>query len=287
MTPSRIDSNAFGAMAASTGANPQASTTSGSLKGDPCLVKDPARMLVDAAEELGRELSDKVGDKAHGARQVKAARRPMPVSIEKCQQYLEKAKSLDDQARLQKFADQLLRTGGLRAHEQAGRQAPGNSAEQFTLLTFARKQGEDGKWPAETRAWIDAALENLWDTAGPEIEARLATIDAAAAYGDTAREVQTFQANYDLLASKRYNFSDTLKLVMSQLGGKDGSKMESAFNALIAATGQQMPTCSQPQQADHLMEVASTLFELKAMNTVKAGCGELLARTLESEAGRA
>lgn len=287
MTPTRIDSNAFGAMAAGTGPNPQATTTSGSLKGDPCIAKDPAQTLIDAAEELGRELSDKVGDTAHGARQVKAARKPVPLSVEKCQAYLEKAKSLDDQARLQKFADQLMRTGGHRAHEQAGRQAPGNPTEQFALLTFARKQGEDANWPAETLARIDAAIENLWDTVGPEIEVHLATIDAAASYGSTAPEVRAFQANYDLLATRRHNFAETLKLVMNQLAGKDGSKMETAFEALLAATGQQMPTCRLDQHAVHLQGVASTLFELKTMNTVRAGCGELLARTLESEAGRA
>ncbi len=282
----RIDSStAYGPMSAGTGANQQAAT--GSMRGDPCVAKDPASMLVDAAEELGREVSTKVAEKSSSERQVKASRHAVPLSVEKCREYLEKAQALDDKERLQKFADQLLKTGGQRAHEQAGRQAPGNPAEQYTLLAFARQQAADSHWPEPTIARIDAALENLWDTSGQQIATCLQTIDAAASYGETAPEVRAFQASFDLLATRPHGVTETLNLVMRDLAGKSGAKMELAFESLLSATGMQLAACRSEPEMIRLTATNDTLNDLKVMNTVKACCSELLSRTLEREAGAA
>ncbi|MFD0669006.1 HrpJ domain-containing protein [Ramlibacter sp. MAHUQ-53] len=281
----RVDSNAFGPIPSGPGFSQQASTPSGSLRGDACVAKDPARMLADAAEETSRELADKVGQKSLGARQVKAGKRPMTLSIEKCQEYLEKARSLDDKARQEQFTRQCLQTGARQAHEQAGRQAPGNPTEQYALLEMTRLEGKARNAPPDVMARIEAALENLADTYGKEIETRLNTIDAAVSYGETAKEISTFQASFDVLAARRMSVAGTLDLVVRQLAGdRTGSKLESGFDALIAATGRQLAICCSAPEKEHLQAVNTTLNDLKVMNTVKAGCEELLVRTFESAA---
>ncbi len=238
-------------------------------------VASPAQsVLGDAAEEIALLFGEKAEHKRHEDRIVKAASRPMDLTIEKINAYLEKAHKQSQAQALADAARRLLEVGagGLRsALLELGRFQ--NPTERYLLLRFARLMGQREGVAAEMLQRLDQALADLETLHGETIHAHLLTIDHAADYAGSAAEVTAFQ-NSLVSVLDAPTLARALEEVL-RLSGETGQRLDKAMGSLMQALGACLAGGAVNQPA-LLHAVLSDLFQLKSLNTLLASCRRLV-----------
>lgn len=231
-------------------------------------------VLGDAAEEIALLFGEKAERKRHEDRIVKGATRPMDLTVERINAYLDKAHKQSRAQALAQAARQLLSAGaaGLR---EALQQLPGfqQPTERYLLLRFTRLTAPQEGAPADMLLRLDQAIADLETLHGESIQANLLTIDHAADYGRSPQEVSTFQNSLQSVLDAP-TLGRALQEVL-RLAGETGQRMDAAMGHLMQALGACLAGGAVNQPA-LLQSVLGDLFQLKSLNTLLESCRQLV-----------
>lgn len=239
----------------------------GHLDGARVTVKDGVSLLVDAAEEIGLHLSEKIERREHGQRRVAPGRSGRRLMIEEINAYLEKSRQGSDSESRKAWVRELLRRAqrpsDSLAHDRTVTQRP---TDHYLLLQQALQTALAEGLPAAAIQRLEQALADLEAASGLQVLADLATIDQASSFGDTAQAVASFQSSVHAILGKP-TLVQTFKEALA-LAEKDGRRLDSAVLHLIDAVGTCLYAVGTSREQALLRTLVTDLFHLKCLNTV-------------------
>ena len=233
----------------------------------PVVVKDSASLLIDAAEEVGLHLSEKIERHTHDQRRVTAGRASRRLKIDEITEYLDKSRRSTD-PKLQALQIQALLEQAQRPGDRLdiGNAWPETPTERYLLLQLALQKADADKVPASVIERLEQAVADLQATADLQVQADLATIDQAARFGDTAQGIASFQACVHTVLGKPtlvQAFKEALALAEA-----DGSRLDRAIDHLVDALGTCLYALGTTREKVLLRALVTDLYHLKCLNTL-------------------
>lgn len=252
--------------------------------GTGAVVKSGASLLLDAAEEVGLHLSEKIERREHGRLRLAAGRSTRRLTLEQINEYFEKSRQPQDAQARALEAKALLRLaerpGMLAGHYDSSARAP---TEHYLLLQQAIQLAvAEGAVPAVIER-LEQRLADLEALEGYPVQASLATIDHAAAFGDTAQAVASFQASVHTVLGKP-TLVQAFREVIA-LADRDGSRLDKAIHHLVEALGTCLYSLGSVRERVLLETLVTDLYHLKCLNTLFAEARSLV-RTVRRSLSR-
>jgi type III secretion protein W len=236
-------------------------------EGVPVGVKDSASLLIDAAEEVGLHLSEKIERHTHDQRRVAAGRSSRRLKIDEITAYLEKSRRSPD-PKLQALQIQALLEQAQHPGDRLdiGTAWPETPTERYLLLQLALQKAGADKVPAAAIERLEQAVADLEAAADLRVQADLATIDQAASFGNTAQGIARFQACVHTVLGKA-TLGQVFKEALS-LADQDGSRLDRAIDHLVDALGTCLYALGNTREKVLLQALVTDLYHLKCLNTL-------------------
>jgi type III secretion protein W len=254
---------------------------SGNLQGQTVQVKDAASALLDRAEELSMDHSERVESKTMGERDVKADGSARVMQAEEINAYLDATQSFSDLEKLAALAKRMQ--SSQENSRELARQQSRDPTTQYVLLQNALVDARKNSAEDSVINRLEDALEDLEFNAGPQIRAGLNTVDIASERSESSSEFQVFQDTYRDIALGDATLSGTLKLVLERLA-KNGTEMRKGLDDLIRSLGADISATRPSTDKTRLQTLVQDLYQLSVSATVLDSCGEL-SDSLESKFG--
>jgi type III secretion protein W len=265
--PSDTPWHALGATRTSAGEALWATLRAG-LGGVPVRVKDGASLLVDAAEEVGLHLSERIERHTHDQRRVTAGRSSRRLKIEEITDYLERSRRVPDpklhELQIQALLEQAQRPGDTL---DIGTAWPETPTERYLLLQLTLQKAQADKAPAAVVERLERALADVEAAADLQVRADLATIEQAARFdGASAQGIARFQASLHTVLGKP-TLVQAFKEALA-LADKDGSRLDRAIHHLMDALGTCLYALGSTREKVLLQALVTDLYHLKCLNTL-------------------
>lgn len=250
------------------GAALQGLTSSGNvLDGRSLVPKEGASLLLDAAEEVGLHLSEKIDQDTLARRRMTPGRSVQRLSLATINAYFAKLGKHQDPTALAALVRELLQ----RIQNEKGRWTEGavpkhEATERYLILQHALQTGLPPDTPAEVTEQIEAALADLEAQAETLIQADLATIDQAASFAHSPDEIAQFQRSLHAILEKptlAHTFQTTLSMA-----DNNGNRLDSAIDHLMQALGACLAALGTSHEKILLEVLVKDLFHLKCLNTL-------------------
>ena len=266
-TPSDTPWHALGAARTSAG-DAQGTTLRAGLNGVTVRVKDGASLLVDAAEEVGLHLSEKIERHSHDQRRVTPGRSSRRLKIEEITDYLERSRRSPDpklrELQIQALLEQALRPGD---SLDIGAAWPDTPTERYLLLQLALQKAQTDPAPASVIERLERALADVEAAADLQVRADLATIDQAASFDGTSPQgIARFQTSVHTVLGKP-TLVQAFKEALA-LADKDGSRLDRAIHHLMDALGTCLYALGCTREKVLLQALVTDLYHLKCLNTL-------------------
>ncbi len=263
----------------------------GVFRGDNVVAVEKKSELGSAAEEISMHFSEKVEKRDSDEMEVQVPSHIQLMEIDQIKEYLDRAKALSEQGKLEKLAEQIIQAGGLTAGRTARETFPTNESHQFALLQYAYQTARQQGAPEETQGHILDAIHFLCQDAETEtrIYAGINSVEAAVKYGkatgkSSGQDITHFQRTYADVVLAGHRLDRTLTLMLEKFNGL-GDHFEKAMENMMAALGADMAAArSSVVDNDYLFVLGTGLQKLKDFNTQLENASHLLARCgLESQ----
>ncbi len=236
-------------------------------RGDSVIVKDGVSLLLDAAEEVGLHLSETIERREHGRRRVAPGRSTRRLTLAQINEYLEKSRQPQDaQARELQVRTLLRRVERPGALFEPQDTSAGTSTDQYLLLQQAIEVAVAESAPAEVIERLEQRLADLEALEGFPVQADLTTIDHAAAFGETAQAVASFQASVHTVLDKP-TLVQAFREVLA-LADRDGRRLDKAIHHLVEALGTCLYAIGSARERALLQTLVTDLYHLKCLNTL-------------------
>lgn len=243
------------------------------LDGVTVRVKDGPSLLVDAAEEVGLHLSEKIERHTHDQRRVTSGRSSRRLKIEEITDYLERAKRLPDpklrELQIQALLEQALRPGDSLDIGTAWPENPTeeNPTERYLLLQLALQRAQINQAPTSVIEHLERALADVEAVADLQVRADLATIDQAASFDGTSPQgIARFQSSVHTVLGKP-TLVQAFKEALA-LADKDGRRLDRAIHHLMDALGTCLYALGSTREKVLLQALVTDLYHLKCLNTL-------------------
>ncbi len=246
----------------------QSATPGAALNGVLVRVKDGASLLVDAAEEVGLHLSEKIERHTHDQRRVTAGRSSRRLTIEEITDYLERARRSPDpklrELQIQALLEQAQRPGDTL---DIGTAWPDTPTERYLLLQLTLQKAQADKAPAAVIERLERALADVEAAADLQVRADLATIAQAASFdGASPQGIARFQSSLHTVLGKP-TLVQAFKEALA-LADKDGSQLDRAIHHLMDALGTCLYALGSTREKVLLQTLVTDLYHLKCLNTL-------------------
>lgn len=248
------------------------SKQSGSLGGQTIQVKDATSALLDRAEELSMDHSERVESKNIEEREIKAEGPSRVMMAEEINAYLDATKAFSDPEKLAALAKRMQ--SAQENPRELARQQSRDPSTQYVLLQNALLEARKNGATDATLTRLEDALEELEFETGPQIRAGLNTLGIASGRSESAAEIQVFQDTYRDVALGDATLSGTLKLVLERLA-KNGTEMKKGLEDLIRALGADISAARPSIDKTRLQTLLQDLYQLSVSATVLDSCSDL------------
>ena len=238
------------------------------LDGVPVRVKDGASLLVDAAEEVGLHLSERIERHTHDQRRVTAGRSSRRLKIEEITDYLERSRRVPD-PKLRELQIQALLAQAQRPGDtlDIGTAWPDTPTERYLLLQLTLQKAQTDQASAAVVERLEQALADVEAAADLQVRADLATIDQAARFdGASAQGIARFQTSLHTVLGKP-TLVQAFKEALA-LADKDGSRLDRAIHHLMDALGTCLYALGSTREKVLLQALVTDLYHLKCLNTL-------------------
>jgi len=265
--PSDTPWHALGSARTSAGEAQWAALRAG-LSGVPARVKDGASLLVDAAEEVGLHLSERIERHTHDQRRVTTGRSSRRLKIEEITDYLERSRRVPD-PKLRELQIQALLAQAQRPGDtlDIGTAWPDTPTERYLLLQLTLQKAQTDQASAAVVERLEQALADVEAAADLQVRADLATIDQAASFDGTSPQgIARFQTSLHTVLGKP-TLVQAFKEALA-LADKDGSRLDRAIHHLMDALGTCLYALGSTREKVLLQALVTDLYHLKCLNTL-------------------